>query len=448
MRRSALAAAILVIPLLALAASPRLTESEARGKRIFLRGETSAPVPIVARLGEESIEVPATVVPCASCHGYDGRGRSEGGVAPPSLRWDELTKPYPVPGGRQHPPYTPSSLRRSIAMGIDPAGHALQRIMPRYRMTQRDMQDLLAYLRKLPADVDPGLTDGAIHLGILLPPGERAAVIRSVMTAYFAKLNEAGGIFSRRIELRFAAGVAKLDGEEPFAILAPTLIGSEEEVETYAGRNDIPLIAAIAVNAPRGRTSFHLLPGLSEQAATLAGAFPGALVLYEDAAPFREVAASLHAAAMTTDPAQLAGHDAVLIVGPSSLQRKAMHAAASLDAPPHLLIPGALSIVDPVEIPVNVQIHTAMPLVLFDVQPVASEELRTLGVTAPSPTLIGALAAAKITVEALRRAGHDVTREKLIITLENFYEVDTALTPKITFTPSRHVGVTTAHVVP
>jgi len=50
-------------------------------------------------------------------------------------------------------------------------------------------------------------------------------------------------------------------------------------------------------------------------------------------------------------------------------------------------------------------------------------------------------------VEALKRAGKDLSREKLIQTLEGFYEYSTGLTPLITYGPNRRVGAMGAYVV-
>ena len=48
---------------------------------------------------------------------------------------------------------------------------------------------------------------------------------------------------------------------------------------------------------------------------------------------------------------------------------------------------------------------------------------------------LSALATAKIFVEALTRSGKDLSREKLIKTLEGFYEYETGTTPRINLWP-------------
>ena len=58
-----------------------------------------------------------------------------------------------------------------------------------------------------------------------------------------------------------------------------------------------------------------------------------------------------------------------------------------------------------------------------------------------------ALAAAKVFVEALKRAGADLSREQLITALESLYDYETGLTPKLIFGPNRPVGAAGAYVI-
>ncbi len=57
------------------------------------------------------------------------------------------------------------------------------------------------------------------------------------------------------------------------------------------------------------------------------------------------------------------------------------------------------------------------------------------------------LAAAKLLIEGLKRAGKDLSRERLIQVLEGFYEYKTGLTPPITWGPNRRIGAMGAYVV-
>ncbi len=60
---------------------------------------------------------------------------------------------------------------------------------------------------------------------------------------------------------------------------------------------------------------------------------------------------------------------------------------------------------------------------------------------------VTAYSSAKVLVEALKRAGKELSREKLIQTLEGFYEFPTGLTPVLTFGPNRRIGAMGAYVL-
>src|ERR1044071_5083223 len=203
----------------------------APGRNIYLHGIGSVPIKAVVN-GDDANPIPATVVPCVNCHGYDGRGKKEGGIAPADLRWSTLTKAYAT-GPRAHGPYTKATLRRAFTMGFDPAGNALDPAMPRYQMSMRDAEDLVAYLQMLGTTMDPGVAEKTLRIGVLLSPDrEKAAAVRDVMQAYAAALPE---IYGRRLELRFldlpadasaraAAVQAFLAKEQPFALAASSLL--------------------------------------------------------------------------------------------------------------------------------------------------------------------------------------------------------------------------------
>ncbi|WP_376786945.1 c-type cytochrome, partial [Pseudomonas soli] len=70
-----------------LSGAVQLSEQELAGKRLYREGVSSSDAQLLARVGPGDMSVPASVLPCAGCHGNDGRGRSEGGVRPPSLDW-------------------------------------------------------------------------------------------------------------------------------------------------------------------------------------------------------------------------------------------------------------------------------------------------------------------------------------------------------------------------
>ena len=137
-------------------------------------------------------------------------GRTEGGLIPSNITWDILSKPYPVKraDGRELPSYDERSLKRAFTMGIDPGGNELDLSMPRYRMPHEAAAALVAYLKILGSEPDPGVDDSRVRLGDPAPAGPldgMGDVIRQVLSAYADRISRQGGIYGRRLEMVFLA---------------------------------------------------------------------------------------------------------------------------------------------------------------------------------------------------------------------------------------------------
>jgi mono/diheme cytochrome c family protein len=379
-----------------------------RGHAIYLRGSGSAPIKAIVG-GDASAPIPATVTPCVNCHGFDGRGKKEGGIAPSNLQWTELTKPY-ASGARSHGPYTATTLRRAFTMGFDPAGNTLDPAMPRYQMSMRDADDLVAYLRTLGTTNDPGLTAKSMRIGVLLSPDrEKAAAVRDVMEAYAVALPE---IYGRRIELRFlelpadpaaraAAVQSFLAREQPFALAASSFLGAEDAIEQVVEDSGTPALAAFAASvSPDAHYTFALFGDVAEA------------VRRHDA----------HANLFDGARDQLAAF----------LQKTTGR----------VYVPAALASEAIFEAPPSVDVVVATAASSDDVAPEALAELKALSPRggASRGTQAAALATAKVLIEALRRAGRDVTRESLIGEIESLYRFRTGLAPPLSFGPTQHAG--------
>jgi hypothetical protein len=146
-----------------------LTVEEKRGKALYRRGESASGQEITALLND--LDVPASTLTCAGCHGSRGEGKTEGGVTAGNLVWSNLTKSYghTHDNGRKHGAFTETSFVRALTAGVDPSGNKFSVAMPAYRMPQQDMTDLLAYLKRIDTDLDPGVSDDKIVIGTLLP---------------------------------------------------------------------------------------------------------------------------------------------------------------------------------------------------------------------------------------------------------------------------------------
>jgi hypothetical protein len=73
----------------------------------------------------------------------------------PDITWDRLIQEEhheEVPGEEEHgehPPYSEEILRRAITRGVDPAGEPLDDEMPRWRMSEPDLDDLVEFIKTL-----------------------------------------------------------------------------------------------------------------------------------------------------------------------------------------------------------------------------------------------------------------------------------------------------------
>ena len=96
---------------------------------------------------------------CVNCHGAAGRGGRVNmmmwTLEVPNITWDGLTA---EPGHYEdedtgehdeHPPYTEDTLKRAITRGLDPAGEQLDEAMPRWTMSQADLDDLVDFIKTL-----------------------------------------------------------------------------------------------------------------------------------------------------------------------------------------------------------------------------------------------------------------------------------------------------------
>jgi ABC-type branched-subunit amino acid transport system substrate-binding protein len=493
---------LISVLLAASAAYAQLTPSERRGKEIYLRGESPSGKKITAMLGD--FDVPASTMSCGGCHGLRGEGKTEGGVSAGNLTWSNLLKPYghTHPSGRKHSAFDERLFIRSLVQGVDPAGNQLAVAMPRFEMSPEDMADLIAYIKRLDTDRDPGLTESTITIGTILPAhgalAETGAAMKDVLTAYFANVNDKGGIYNRRIELKtIEAGVdaattaanakALVEKGELFAIVGGLSAGADKELAVVTRDAEIPFVGPATLltktSAEDNRNLFYLLPGASQQARALvdfAAQKPElktsrlAIVHSENelanaaAAAMEDQARKLGWTTVTTksfssgnlDATALAellktdGIEAVFFVGAGG-ETAFINAAAAANWTPRVFLLGALTGRDLVKnLPASFKdrVFLAFPTVPGDVAPAGLAELRALEekykfAVGHTASKLNAFAAAKIFTEALKRAGRDLSREKLITSLESLYEYETGVMPSITFGPNRRVGSMGSYIV-
>jgi ABC-type branched-subunit amino acid transport system substrate-binding protein len=287
-----LAATLLIVgPTSATQNKSGLTPQEKRGKQIYLTGEDGQRGEITTVLGSDELELPGGSFPCSSCHGLRGDGIKEGGIQPPPLNWETLTRPVTSAlTRRERGPYDDATLSRAISAGVDPNGARLHPAMPRYRMTGEQMADLVAYLKKLgkSSDADPGITDETIKVGAALPvTGPLAQVgedIKATLKASFAEINSRGGIYGRRFELivedsrgepaqTLEATRRLIEVDDIFALVGCFEPGDSRAVNELIRRSEVPLVGPVTLSPrlsiPPNPYIFYLLPTFGDQARAL-----------------------------------------------------------------------------------------------------------------------------------------------------------------------------------
>lgn len=475
---------------------------ERRGKQIYMQGTSQSGKEILAYLGESSLEVPGSAMPCANCHGLNGKGKPESGVDPSNLSWESLTKPYGLThaDGRRHPAYTERGLELAITRGTDPAGNKLLNVMPRYQMTRADMADLIAYLKLVGKDLDPGVYENKIVIGTAIPTkgalAEMGQAVKAVTSAYFEELNNQGGIYNRRFELKFVetgetpaatkANLERLLAEEPvFAMTAAFIAGAEKELVPLLAQKEVPLIGPLTLypqtGLPLNRQVFYLLSGADGQFRALVDFAarrpelknPSVAVVY----PRSEINASLLEAIRDQSRKQgwgaLQGYDyaagefdtatvlklnqskrtVVFFLGNSADAISFMRAAEKVTWFPSIFLPSANAGAAIFEAPAGFdgKLFLSLPTSPADLTAEGLNEFHALWekyhlTPKHMATQMSAYSAAKILAEALKKAGKDVSREKLIQVLEGFYEYRTGLTPAVSYGPNRRVGAMGAYV--
>ncbi|MFT5416132.1 MAG: hypothetical protein ACI915_002454 [Gammaproteobacteria bacterium] len=274
---SLIACFFLVAPQVALAGSLANGDAAA-GRSLYWSGLNDKGEPVTA-IAEGDVEFSGTQFSCVSCHRPSGFGSSEGGhyVPPitgprvfnpseadrverfkemfqesqPSSFWAQLREP------RLRPAYDETTLARSLRDGIDPNGERLNAVMPRYDIGDRDMANLIAFIRTLSVAIDPGVDADTIHFATIVTedvdPQAQTAML-DTMQLFFTWMNtDTEGDLQHPA---FSPGYRStfLDAYRRWELHVWTLTGAPEtwpaQLESYLQKQ--PVFAAIGglVNGP------------------------------------------------------------------------------------------------------------------------------------------------------------------------------------------------------
>ena len=479
-------------------AQSRLTAQELNGMRIYNSSTSQSGHPIRIQIGNGAL-FPANTVTCASCHGSNGRGRREGGAVAVDIRHDTITRSYvrTTESGRSRSPYSDALLRRAIVEGVDSDGNVLDFTMPRWEMSDQDLEDLVAFLQRLGHVSAPGVSTDTIRIGTVLdltgPLAKTGAAVRHVFERVFDNVNRGQRVYGRSIVLvvadgrndrhhSLAAAKTLVEQDQVLALVGNLGDAATQLVIPFLEAEGIPLIAPLAPALRREHLEstqvFSIYPSLGYQARILIDhaireGWSSVAVLYSDD-PFgraglfeareqlelhgvtavQEIPHQFGRLDVTTVVRQLQASeaDAVLLLTGDPAVVDLIAAADRLAYSPvymghNLLVNGAMLQIpragDRLIFSQNVQFGSSQHHLVEEFVDV----LRTSPGTERERVMqLPAFAAAKVLVDGLRNAGEDLTRESLVHGLERV-RVDTGVLGTLHFSPQNHVGVTRMSLV-
>ncbi|EYF00438.1 ABC transporter substrate-binding protein [Chondromyces apiculatus] len=484
-----------------------LTPSARRGRSIFHRGVTWDGRSLEGAIVGGAVHLSGREAACARCHGPGGEGTEEGGVKAPPIAAEQLASTTRERVAYTSASLA-DAIRRGRAPGLRGPGvpRALHPVMPRYTLTDADFADLGGYLACVGHDLDPGVTPGTVTLGTALPlTGPSASLgsaARAVLSAVFDEVNAQGGLYRRHLVLAVedsaapggeAAATTRLLERGVLALVGSAWGGNP----TLAARLEderVPLVGPVGQGAsPGGDVVFQIQPGPDvlarvavqhlagiDAATRAAGAREGAAVLVVHAG--RPQGEAWAAGARTEALRHGLGVPEVLAFEPGALDTTALASAARkpgrrallfwgpgedlarcaelLRAPRGrsdvaLYAPlGAVGDDPEVRRRLGAQALLVYPGPLGEEARVSGEALRAFlrkaqipSENAPMSVEAAAYAAARTTIEALKRAGVHVTRERIIAALEGVRGFDAGPIPPVSFARNRRVGVLGASLV-
>ena len=410
------------------------------GQAIYQRGEVALGEG-KAYVGADNLAAPLSLFACRNCHGPAGEGKTESALTAPDIRWSRLSKPYGSTNGegRRRLAYTRESLARAITQGLDSSGKRLHHGMPRYQLPAQALSDLLDYLQSMEQRPSAGVDADYVDIGVLLPVERSssqhslAAVIKDLLHAYFDRVNQQGGVYSRRLRLHFiplfhasmANVVAVLDASFqqqkliPDTALILSVVGEESHAHQF---------------------HFSVFPNLNYEQKLLLD-----FASHQFSLTTNQVYVPVNSLAYNCVPAP---QSAAVVIPPAlgaDCFSQWLNTWRLLQRPPTLLLHFATA---------RVAALRNYPALVYQLDLTAAQthskangniyhELAA-AYDLPRRHLIAQLmvtATAETLVHALTQSGRAVNPEKLATTMESFYKLDVGFGPPLSFNANRHVGV-------
>jgi mono/diheme cytochrome c family protein len=182
------------------------------GKQIYKKGLLPDGKPVQA-IGQSGLRISGLQTTCANCHRSSGYGSSEGSIIAPAITGKML---YPVrenyrrelsstrrTGIGVRSAYTDETLRRAIREGLGANGNRLNEFMPRFKLSDSELDSLIAYLKVLANKTVPGVTHEYYEFATIITPDvpeDSKHALLSLFRTYFDQINAGTRHETRRAE--------------------------------------------------------------------------------------------------------------------------------------------------------------------------------------------------------------------------------------------------------
>ena len=357
----------------------------------------------VFQLEKSSDSITLQRFPCHRCHGRDALGGREGDV--PSLEWSHLSQPNT---GRDV--YTAASFHRAVTGGVAVDRRELSHLMPRYKLSEAETGSIRDYLEAIHYVQRTGVEANKIYIGIADINADLDLSTRYRQSMIRALSERLGGTFvhGRRVELiAINPHVSDLP-KQVFAVVAAPITVVDKYIE--AG---IPIIAPLG--ALRGDEDPSIVRSITPSRQARRQQLAEALVTQAEStitivADDPQIASALALTVRLVDPAfetrirtdlstAEAGGDIVLMGDVAMPSRQLAFDRVWLEWQQlaHLSLPEAPSII-----------------AVLDTPNIVDESVQDQR----HPALVHATVAGVVLAEALKLAGRDLSRSRLMQALD------------------------------
>ena len=149
------------------------------GRLLYLEGQLPNNTPLIGI--RQGIELIGKEAACVQCHRESGLGSVEGNeiispISGPALFGDKETiivehlRRFNRSISAAHAPYDKNTFTKAVRSGEHLSGKTLNPLMPRYQLSDSEIDDLIAYLHTLSSNKSPGVDHKEIHIASVITP--------------------------------------------------------------------------------------------------------------------------------------------------------------------------------------------------------------------------------------------------------------------------------------